>query len=141
MTFIFRSSTPSSTHTLSDGHDHTSYTNKANLHSAMEYRQALQEAFTAADADAILDLLLEQHMVDVDARDASHGLQTYLMRLCHIRVSPEQRALILHRILDMNADVNLQVTALGLSRWNNIESHRRLYIYTKLSRFALDKMF
>ena len=46
---------------------------------------------------------------DVDIRDHSHGLQTFMMRLCHVRITHEERQGIMDQLLKRHANVNLQV--------------------------------
>ena len=69
----------------------------------------LQEAFTSADVPTILGSLSSQE-VDPDVRDHTHGLQTYLMRLCHVVVSDSERTEILNKLLSRHANVNSQVS-------------------------------
>ena len=73
-------------------------------------QKALNWALTNADVDAILDVLSSGE-VDVDERDRACGMQTVLMRLCHLRITEDERCLILRVILRNDPDVNVKDTS------------------------------
>ena len=51
---------------------------------------------------------LKETEINVDFRDVSHGLQTLLMRLCHVPVDDVKRGEILYLILARSPTVNIQ---------------------------------
>ena len=51
---------------------------------------------------------LKETEINVDLRDVTHGLQTLLMRLCHVPVDDAKRREILYLILARGPTVNIQ---------------------------------
>ena len=51
---------------------------------------------------------LKESQIDVDFRDVTHGLQTLLMRLCHVPADDAKRREILFLILARNPSINIQ---------------------------------
>ena len=70
-------------------------------------RKNIRTAFSNVAIEEIMQLL-ESETIDLNDRDPIHGLQTCLMRLCHLHVDTSNRALILSSILRHQPDVNIQ---------------------------------
>ncbi len=75
--------------------------------SAMDPNRALQKAMHDQDFKTI-KRILKNPGVDLDQRDESHGLQTILMRLCHLHLDSEKREEIFNLIMNRKPDVNIQ---------------------------------
>ena len=68
----------------------------------------LHQAFTDADTQQIRAVLLGRATdLDIDQRDEARGLQTVLMRLCHLHIEAAERADILQLVLDRRPAINV----------------------------------
>ena len=68
--------------------------------------EELRQAFNNCDVTEILRLLeqeTDQDGGDVCFRDEAHGLQSLLMRLCHLHITSEERQNIANTLLSMTA--------------------------------------
>ncbi|ELT90110.1 hypothetical protein CAPTEDRAFT_218738 [Capitella teleta] len=75
----------------------------------MAATEELFETISDNNPDLLLALLKDPSTnIDVNQRDKSHGLQTLLMRSCHLHVTAPQRAAILNAVLELQPDVNIQ---------------------------------
>ncbi|XP_045183845.2 uncharacterized protein LOC123542203 [Mercenaria mercenaria] len=52
--------------------------------------------------------LLRGNVVDIDYRDVTHDLQTFLMRVCYVNIETEELLDILEAIFDHSPDVNIK---------------------------------
>ena len=73
----------------------------------MDEDKILHKSLSNLDFHAIIRSLHESE-INVDFRDVTHGLQTLLMRLCHVPVDDVKRREILYLILARNPSVNIQ---------------------------------
>ncbi len=75
--------------------------------SNMDMNKQLLRAISDLDFEAIIDTLQDEG-IDPDQRDVAHGLQTILMRLCHLHLDSEKRQEIFDLIMDKNPNINIQ---------------------------------
>jgi hypothetical protein len=74
----------------------------------MASTEDLFEAISDNNPDLLLQLLNDpRNGIEVNERDKAHGLQTLLMRACHLHVTTEQRAAILDSTMLLGPNVNL----------------------------------
>ena len=73
----------------------------------MNPQKALYWSLTNLDIGGIMELL-SMPAIDIDERDTARGLQTVLMRLCHLHISDDDRDTILRLIISREPDVNVQ---------------------------------
>ena len=73
----------------------------------MDDDKVLHKALSNLDFHAIIKSLRESE-INVDFRDVTHGLQTVLMRLCHVPADDATRQEILYLILAQNPSLNIQ---------------------------------
>lgn len=73
----------------------------------MNPQKALYWAMTNLDVNAVMELL-SSPSIDVDERDRACGMQTVLMRLCHLKIHEDERIAILRMILSCNPDMNIK---------------------------------
>ncbi len=73
----------------------------------MDLNRTLQKAMHDLDFLTIRDIM-KNPGVDPDQRDESNGLQTILMRLCHLHLDSEKREETFNLIMKRKPDVNIQ---------------------------------
>lgn len=71
-----------------------------------EQQRALHRALSDSDHRMITQLLCAGD-VDVNHREPACGLQTVLMRICHVPMDPDERSVLVNKILKLGANVNL----------------------------------
>lgn len=69
---------------------------------------SLHQAFTEGNSRQIRDVLLnnDNQSLSINQRDEARGLQTVLMRLCHLHMNQSERSEILQLILERDPDIN-----------------------------------
>lgn len=67
----------------------------------------LCDALNGNDVDQVLSLLRNGD-VNIDNRDVTHDLQTFLMRVCYIDLATSDLLLVLEAIFNLKPDVNIQ---------------------------------
>lgn len=67
----------------------------------------LWEALNEGDSDKVVSILREND-VDIDHRDVTHDLQTFLMRVCYVNIETSDLLEILEAIFDRDPDVNIK---------------------------------
>ena len=72
-----------------------------------QVQQQLREALTNGDVDYIVDVLSTEDF-DIDLRDVTHDLQTFLMKICYCNLETSSVFAIMDAILKRGPDVNIQ---------------------------------
>lgn len=67
----------------------------------------LWRALNDGNVDHVISILREND-VNVDYRDVTHDLQTFLMRVCYVELETSQLLNVLEAIFDLHPDVNIQ---------------------------------
>jgi ankyrin repeat protein len=67
----------------------------------------LCDALNNGDVGDVVSLLRDND-VDIDYRDVTHDLQTFLMRVCYVNIETEELLEILEAIFDHSPDVNIK---------------------------------
>lgn len=75
----------------------------------MDVNKDIFNAISDNDVNKVLNLLNSVHsQVDINKQDVHHGLQTILMRICHMHITSDQRTSILDEIPPWKPDLNIQ---------------------------------